>query len=266
MYKQVRKNVYKLFAPNLGGRTGYFTDWFIMILIAANVAAVMLETVDTLQASYGSFFYWFEIFSVVVFTIEYIARIWSAVEDPNYQGPISGRVEFASRPLLIVDLLAIAPFYLSAIGVTTDLRFLRALRLVRLLRLLKLARYSDSMQAMGAVLRRKKPDLLIALFANILLLIVASSVMFFIEHPHQPEAFPSIPETMWWGVVTLTTVGYGDVHPVTPLGQFVGAIVAILGIGLFALPASILASGFIEEARSQARTCPYCGEEIDEEY
>ena len=266
MYKNLRRRVYELFAPNLGGKIGYFTDWFIMILIVANVVAVMFETVDTLAASYGGFFYWFEVFSVVVFTIEYVARIWSAIEDQDYQGPISGRVKFASRPLLIVDLLAIAPFYLSAAGVTTDLRFLRALRLVRFVRLLKLARYSDSMRAMGAVLQRKKPDILIALFANIILLVIASSVMYFIEHPHQPEAFPSIPETMWWGVVTLTTVGYGDVVPVTPLGQLVGAIVALLGIGLFALPASILASGFIEEARSQARTCPHCGEEIEEEH
>ncbi|RKD87662.1 potassium channel family protein [Halopiger aswanensis] len=267
-YGRLRRQTNELFNPKTGGRIGHYIDWFIMSLIAANVAAVILETVDALGTAYADFFYWFELFSVVVFSIEYIARIWSAVDDSEYQGPITGRLKFASRPLLIIDLLAILPFYLTIGGVQGELRFLRALRLVRLFRLLKLARYSSAMQAFGAVIRQKKEKLVIAVFANGLLLVIASSVMYYIEHQHQPEAFSSIPAAFWWGVATLTTVGYGDVHPITPLGKFVGAIVAVLGIGLFALPASILASGFIEQAAAAGDDdgptyCPHCGEKLE---
>lgn len=266
MYASVRANAYRIFEPQLGGRVGALTDWFIMLLIATNVAAVMLQTVDAVGEPYARQFHWFEVFSVAVFSVEYLTRVWSAVEAPEYAGPISGRLRFASRPLLLVDLIAILPFYLTGLGFATDLRFLRALRLVRLLRLFKLARYSESMVAFAIVLRKKKPDLVITLFANVLLLIVASSMMYYVEHDVQPEAFSSIPETMWWGIATLTTVGYGDVTPVTPLGKLLGAITAVLGIGLFALPASILASGYIEAAGQATHQCPHCGEEFENEY
>lgn len=264
-YRTLRRQAFELFEPGLGGRVGHYVDWFIMALIAANVAAVILETVDALAASYGSFFHSFELFSVAVFTIEYAGRVWSAVDNPDFEGPITGRLEFASRPLLIVDLLAILPFYLVVGGFQADLRFLRALRLIRLFRLLKLARYSKAMQSFSVVIHEKKEKLVLAFSSNILLLVLASSVMYYIENPHQPEAFSSIPRAFWWGVATLTTVGYGDVHPITPLGQFVGAIVAMLGIGLFALPASILASGFIEQAddgETDGQYCPHCGEKL----
>lgn len=187
----------------------------------------------------------FELVSVAVFTIEYLARVWSCVEADEYRGPVSGRFRFLTQPLLVADLLAILAFYLLLVGTAVDLRFLRALRLVRLLRLIKIARYTQSFRDFRAVLRDKKADLVVATFANSLLLTVASSVMYYIEREAQPDAFGSIPETMWWGVATLTTVGYGDVYPVTPLGRAIGAVVAVLGIGLFALPASILASGFV---------------------
>lgn len=294
MYRSVRRETYELFTPELGGQVGRYTDAFILTLILANVTAVILETVDTLAAQYGTFFWYFEIFSVVVFTVEYVGRVWSSVEDGDYDDPVTGRLRFAARPLVVIDLLAILPFYLLLLGPTIsffDLRILRVLRLVRLLRLIKLARYSESIRAFGVVLRRKKPDLVIALFANTLMLVFASSVMYYVENEAQPEAFGSIPETMWWGVATLTTVGYGDVTPITPVGKFFAAIVAVLGIGMFALPASILASGFVEvatenagndvgadtmeeERKNRGRSggdtegrysyCPHCGERLDE--
>jgi voltage-gated potassium channel len=267
-YQRRRQLVYEIFAPNKGGRLGYWVDWGIMILIITNVTAVILATVAPIERAAASFFYWFELFSVAVFTIEYVARVWSAVDNSAVDGgSVLGRVKFMAKPLLIVDLLAILPFYLSALGAGVDLRVLRALRLTRLLRLVKLARYSQSIRSLKTVLRDKRPDLVIAMFANTLLLVVASSAMYFIEQDAQPDAFSSIPEAMWWGVATLTTVGYGDVAPITPLGQFVGAFVAVLGIGLFALPASILASGFIDAAGSQERReyCPNCGERVSEE-
>lgn len=263
-YSSLRRQTFEVFEPELGGRLGYYTDWFIMTLIAANVTAVILETVDALATTFGVFFYYFELLSVAVFTIEYIGRIWASIDNPQYNGPITGRLKFAARPLLLVDLLAILPFYLALGGIQADLRFLRALRLIRLFRLLKLARYSTAMQSFALVIHEKKEKLVLAFSANGLLLVIASSMMYYIENPHQPEAFSSIPAAFWWGVATLTTVGYGDVHPITPLGKVVGGIVAMLGIGLFALPASILASGFIEQAEddNSPAYCPHCGEKI----
>jgi voltage-gated potassium channel len=263
MPRSLRARTHALLTPDEGGRAGAAVDTFIMGLIALNVLAVIVETVPGFAAAYGDAFAAFELLSVAVFTAEYAARIWSAPEDPAYAAPLRGRVRFASRPLIVVDLLAILPFYLASV-LPLDLRIVRAFRLIRFFRLLKLARYSQSMRAFARVLREKKEDLVVAGAANLLLLTVASSLMYFAENEAQPEAFSSIPEAMWWGIITLTTVGYGDVTPVTALGKVLGAVVAILGIGLFALPASILASGFIEEAtREELRRCPHCGEELD---
>lgn len=239
-----RRRVYELFEPHKGGRAGLFADWFILVLISANVVAVMLETVDPLFVRFRDVFHWFEVVSVGVFTVEYTARLWTAVEVEGYGHPVTGRVRYAARFMMVIDLLAILPFYLTLIGVGLDLRFLRALRLLRLFRLLKLARYSRAAEAFVAVLKDRREKLVIAVFANLILLVIASSAMYVVEHRAQPDVFPSIPETMWWGVITLTTVGYGDVVPVTRLGQLVGALVAVLGIGMFALPAALIATGF----------------------
>ncbi|MDZ7689057.1 MAG: ion transporter [Halobacteriales archaeon] len=261
-YRTYRKKTYRLFAPEKGGRIGRYVDWIIMILIILNVIAVMLETVDVVKARFGTLLIQFEVFSVVIFTVEYMGRLWSAVEHPDY----TGRPRFMFKPIMVVDLLAILPFYLLLFGVGADLRFLRSVRLFRIFRLFKIARYSRSMQSFRSVLADKKPDLVVALFINVILLVITSSIVYHFEHPVQPEAFSSIPETFWWGIATLTTVGYGDITPVTPMGKLFGGITAVLGIGLFALPASILAAGFIEEAGSEDKTCPNCGEKIKENY
>lgn len=268
----LRKETYEIFHPSVDEGWKRFVDFFIMTLIAVNVAAVMLETVDPLRAAYGREFRLLEIVSVMIFSVEYFARLWSGVEGLDENGaesdrvewhPIVDRVRIAIQPMMLVDLLAILPFYLAMAGLGLDLRFLRALRLIRFLRLLKMVRYSDTMRAFGHAFKRKQDELIVAMTANALLLVVASSLMYFIEHEIQPEAFGSIPETMWWGIVTLTTVGYGDVAPITPLGRVLGSVVAVLGIGLFALPASIMASGFVEESSYETRYCPDYGHEID---
>lgn len=270
-YPSTRALVDAVFTARRGGRVGYFVDWIIILLIAANVAAVALETVDPLYDQYGAFFSVFEAVSVVIFSVEYVCRIWACTARAEFDNPITDRLRFASRPMLIVDLLAILPFFLGAL-LPADLRFLRALRLFRFFRLFKMARYSESMTAFNRVFQKKKEDLVISFTATMILLLVASSTMYFVEHPAQPDEFSSIPRSLWWGVITLTTVGYGDVTPVTPLGRLIGGFIAVLGIGLFALPASILASGFIEAARddeaardettSTPEYCPHCGERI----
>lgn len=246
----------------VGGNTATerVVDWTIMLLIVLNVLAVVVGTVDWVYERYATLLRRFEVVSVVVFTVEYLGRVWSSTADSNYDHPLWGRLRYASRPMLVIDLLAIAPFYMGAF--LLDLRFLRVLRLFRFFRLLKLARYSEAMRSFSHVLRDKREDLVITFSSTLLLLVFSSSVMYYAEHQAQPEAFSSIPAALWWGVVTLTTVGYGDVYPVTPLGKLLGAVIALLGVGLVALPASILASGFIEEASADDRECPHCGEPI----
>lgn len=253
-----------LTAQSAVGPAGRSVAGFLVALIALNVLAVALETVPVLRARYGGVFHAFEVFSVVVFTVEYVLRLWTCVIDPRFAHPVTGRLRFALTPMAVVDALAVLPFYLPT--VSADLRFLRAARLVRLLRVLKLGRYSESLRMFGTVLRARREDLVVALLAVLLLLVFASAFMYFLERDAQPQAFSSMPAAMWWGVVTLTTVGYGDVYPVTPLGRLLGAAVALFGIDLFALPAGILASGFAEEMqkrRARPRTCPHCGREID---
>jgi voltage-gated potassium channel len=248
----------------------YF-DPFIIGLILLNVAAVVLATVDWLYLRYASFFNAFEIFSVAVFTVEYILRVWSCTAKPEFKDPVRGRLRFMITPLALIDLLVVLPFYLPI--VFPDLRFMRALRLFRLFRVLKLARYSSSLQTFADVLKLKKEELLLMLFAIMILLIISSGLMYNVEHEAQPDNFSSIPEAMWWGIVTLGTVGYGDIYPVTPWGKFIGSMVVILGIGLFALPAGILASGLAEvlakrkeEQEMAGMVCPHCGRCIDEEH
>ena len=266
-YCTARKRTYNLFAPEEGGDLGKWIDIGIMALIGLNVLAVILGTVDWINELADELLWYFELISVSVFTIEYVARIWSAVENDTYNGILFGRLQFAAKPLLIIDLLAILPFYLAVGGFQADLRFLRALRLVRIFRVLKLARYSSAIASFAAVFRAKKEKLILALFVNGLLLVLAASAIYFVENPHQPEIFSSIPASFYWAVVTLSTVGYGDVTPVTEIGRMLAGGFAMIGIGLFALPASILASGFMEQAEKEDTEewdyCPHCGERLD---
>jgi len=270
MYRAARVQVYDLLDAGAQGTVSRAVDLSIMALIVANVVAVILATVDSLFVSYTTVFRTFEVVSVAVFTVEYLLRIWSCVEDPEYAGPVVGRLRFATNPYLLIDLVAILPFFLTAV---VDLRVLRSLRLFRFLRLFKIARYSDSVRTFGLVVREKSTDLAVSLLATTVLLTVAATLMFFAERGAQPDVFSSIPASLWWGVITLTTVGYGDVVPATVLGKLLGGVIAVIGVGLVALPASILASGFIEQAGTtdddgeprQALDpdyCPHCGEAL----
>ena len=227
-----------------GGRAGRVFNLSVIAIIVLTALAIMLETIEPMTNAGRGAFAAFEIISVAIFTVEYVARVWSCTEDPAYSHPLWGRLRFAVQPLAIVDLLAILPFYIPLI-VGLDLRFMRVLRL---LRLLKLARYSKSMSLVGHVLRSRRDVLLSTMLVGFVLLFFASVFMYLAERETQPEAFSSIPAAMWWGVVTLTTVGYGDLYPVTPIGRGLGTFVALLGIGLFAMPAGILGSAFVDGA------------------
>lgn len=245
-----------------GDRAGHAFSVFIVTLILLNVAAMILQSVKCVEAAIPRFFTGFEYFSVVVFSIEYVLRTWSCVEEAKYRRPLLGRLRFAATPLAIIDLLAVLPFYLPFLNV--DLRMLRMLRILRIMRLAKLGRYSESLQILGRVFTAKKEQLVSTVCILVMLLVFSSCLMYFIEGDKQPDKFSSIPETMWWAVTTLTTVGYGDVSPITDAGRFVGSILAILGIGMFALPTGILGAGFMEEMNASKKppVCPHCGKSL----
>jgi voltage-gated potassium channel len=211
-------------------------------LIIANVVAVILQSMAPLDAAYHWWFHAFEAFSIAVFTVEYALRVWSSVEEERYghRGPLLGRLRYVRSPMALIDLVAIAPFYLSFL-VPVDLRFLRVFRIFLIL---KLTRYHGSMLMLGTVLRNEARPIGAALFVLTILLIVVSSLAYLVEGQAQPKAFASIPDAMYWAIVTMTTVGYGDVVPVTPLGKLLGALIGVIGIGMVALPAGLLAAGF----------------------
>lgn len=245
------------------GDLSWYFDLFIIILIILNVVAIVLESVPSLRQQFQVYFHYFEVFSVIVFTVEYVLRVWTANLIEEYRKPISGNLKYALTPLAIIDLLAFLPFYLPFIGV--DLRLLRVLRIFRIFRLFKIARYVEALSFISLVFKKKKEELVISLVFTLFLLLVASTLMYYVENEAQPDNFSSIPETMWWGIATLTTVGYGDVYPITTLGQLLGGVIAIIGIGLFALPTGILALGFSEEIarkKHHGETCPTCGQAV----
>lgn len=225
--------------------TSRAVDSFLIALIVLNVVAVILESVPEIETRFGTWFLWFERLSVLIFTVEYLIRIWSSIEesDEARRRPWRARLAYMIRPLSLFDLLAILPFYLSGV-IDADLRMLRALRL---LRVLKLSRYSTSIGLLLDALRDEARAILAAVFVLSLLLLIAASFAYVAEQAAQPQAFGTIPDALWWAVVTMTTVGFGDVVPVTPFGKVIGGIIAVIGIGMVALPAGLLAAAFSEQ-------------------
>jgi voltage-gated potassium channel len=222
-------------------------DMFLIALILANVVAIVLGSVSSIYAVYRDLLYAFEVISIIIFTVEYVARVWSCVDGHNhaYRGGLKGRLRYMVTPLAIIDLLAILPFYLT-LFFAIDLRFLR---IFRLFRILKLTRYSGALAALLAVLQEESKTFYAAFFVLVLLLLLSSCGIYLIEHNVQPEAFGSIPAAMWWAITTLTTVGYGDVTPVTPMGKLFGGFITLIGTGMVALPAGIIAAGFSKQMR-----------------
>jgi len=232
---------------------------FLIALILLNIAALILETVREVSLVLGFWLKAFEWLSVSIFTVEYLARLW--VGGPQRVGGLAGRLRYALTPLMLVDLVAILPVYLPLL-LPADLIFLRALRLMRLMRVLKLGRYSEAIQIFCRVVVHKKEQLVVACIAVVILLIISSSLMYYFENETQPEAFSSIPQSMWWAIVTMTTVGYGDVYPVTGMGRLLASVIALLGIAMFAVPAGILSAGFVEHGetgKTDSAACPHCG-------
>jgi voltage-gated potassium channel len=240
-----RVGLYSLFESEKPTRTAKFLRLIIGLLILANVVAVIAESHDEIYEIYHESLYVFNVVSVVLFTIEYLLRVWVSVENPRYAdlSPMRSRLKYVRSGWGLIDLAAVAPFYLGSM-LPWDLRHFRALRL---LRLLKLSRHFKSLEIFWHVIRTQIPILFGATLVIFILLILSSTVMYLIESPGQPDEFGNISKAMWWSVVTLTSVGYGDVVPYTPAGKITGGIIMFLGVGLVALPAAILAGKFADE-------------------
>jgi voltage-gated potassium channel len=248
----VRRRVHEILdRTEEGDRIAQLVGTGLIMLIAANVAAVILESEPWLDARYLDWFDAFEVVSILIFTVEYLLRLWSAVENDHgrYRRPIVGRLRYALTPLALVDLMVVLPAYLGVL-LPVDLRFLRVFRLFAVF---KLTRYQASMRILAAVLRNETRPIAAAMFVLMMLLIVVSSLAYIAEGHAQPEAFGSIPAAMYWAITTMTTVGYGDVVPVTPLGKVLAGVIGVIGIGMVALPAGLLASGFSEQLHQRRR-------------
>lgn len=228
-------------------RTSKFFDITLIILIILNIVGMMLETVPGISPVWYYELHWLEVISVLLFSVEYVLRVWSSASAPDNHNesltPWQKRFQYLKTPMAIVDLLAILPFYLGNI-LFIDLR---VLRIFRVLRILKLGRYSRSMQTLLSVIKSESHSLLAALSILLVFTVIAATCIYYIEHSAQPDVFSSIPASLWWALVTLTTVGYGDVVPITTLGKIFGGFITMLGICFYALPAGILSSSFIAQ-------------------
>ena len=244
--KSLRKRIWEILEKgNSNDKVSFYSDIFLITLIIFNIIAVLLETVDSIYSKFTLEFLIFERFSTAVFLIEYILRVWVCVEDKIKNNKLITRLKYASTWPAIIDLLAVLSGLLPMIF-EVDLRILRALRM---LRLLKFSRYFKVMNLLLGVLKEEKQSFLAAMFLLTIAMLIASTGIYLFEKDAQPDKFSSIPEAMWWAIATLTTIGYGDVTPVTGMGKFFGAIIAIIGIGVVALPSGILASGFTDQLK-----------------
>lgn len=239
---------------------------FIYTLIILNVFSIILESYKEIRIEFGQLLYYVELFSVIIFSIEYILRLWTSNLFYNFNSIFKSQLKFATSKLGLIDLISILPFYLPLLF-PFDLRVIRILRLLRLVRIFKLGRLSKSLKTITSVLRETRGELSITIFVAFILLVLSSTLMYFIESDVQPDKFENIGQALWWSVATLTTVGYGDVYPITATGKILSALIALIGIGFIALPTGIISSAFIEkiqEKKNKVRQCecPNCGTEF----
>lgn len=266
----MKKRVFEIISrADDGDAASRLFDGFIMTLIALSVLSIVLESFESLAQKYALAFAVFEAFSVLVFTAEYALRIWTA--DYLFPESMHPWLRYICSPMAIVDLVAILPFFLPFIS--ADMRFLRMfrfLRIARLLRVFKLGRYVDALHLIGDVIAQSASQLVMSIVICFFVMLFSSIVMYTVENPVQPEQFPNILASLWWAICTLTTVGYGDVYPITSAGKLFASIISLVGIGIIAIPTGIISAGFTsllsqkEQHPEEKHYCPYCGHKLDE--
>jgi voltage-gated potassium channel len=241
--ESLRSRLYAELEPGAEGRRGLsFLNKIVCAFILISAASAILETEPALAAPYAGLFVAAEVLFTAFFTVEYAARVWTSVENPRCGPGWRGRLRYMLSPIAILDLLAFAPVLLSLGGGQSFV--LRLFRLVRIVRLARLGRFSTAIQYIGEAIRSRSYELGLTMGIAFILVIMSSTLLYLIEGDTQPEAFGSIPRAMWWAAITLTTVGYGDVYPVTVLGRLVAGATAVCAIGLIAMPTGILAAAF----------------------
>ena len=266
----MKKRLYNIIcSPDNPSRASKIFDIFIIVLIVINVITVIVDTFK-LPEWLSSVVWYIELVSVIFFTVEYLMRVYVSDIDYPDTSPILARLRYMVSFMAIIDLLAILPFYIPYI-IPIDLRVLRILRIFRLLRIFKLNRYSSALSLLAEVFKRKKHQLISSVGVVMILMIISAVLMYDVESEAQPEIFDNVLSSLWWTLETLTTVGYGDVVPVTHAGKFLSAIISLLGIGLVAVPTGIITAGFSEmisekkdheDDDSKKIYCPYCGKKI----
>jgi voltage-gated potassium channel Kch len=241
-----RQRIHALVFPSAyGGTMQTIFDTFIGVWVIISVLAVVLESVHSISYAINVEFAILDALAVAVFSVEYCMRIYASVEEPGFKNAIAGRFKQATTPATVIDLLAILPFFLEVVlSHVFDLRFLRVFRLARLL---KLTRHSDATAILGKVLVREWPVMSASAFIMMLLLVLTASLGYLFEHEAQPDKFENIPTAFYWAVITLASVGYGDISPVTPVGRAMTIVLALIGIGIFAIPAALLSSAFSDQ-------------------
>jgi voltage-gated potassium channel len=277
MANTFRNNLFRLLDPSALRRhkSSFIVEIIILGLVLINCVIISIETIPDIAEEIRHELYITELIITSVFALEYAVRIYIAPERYTKNlNPWNARLKYIFTTGAIVDFISITPLFF----VSSHAGVVRIIKIVRILRILKAVRYMQSLKDFGNVLKSKREELMISFTFILFLLFVVSSVIYVVEHKAQPEVFKSIPHSMWYGVSTLTTVGYGDMYPITPLGKVLGGLAAILGIGLFSLPAGIIAGGFVENInRKRAKSeqdkkhnqpkeyqyCPHCGEKLN---
>lgn len=256
-----------------GSPANMIFEYFIVTLILLNVVAIGIDTLKDLKPGVIIVLRIFEAFSIAIFSIEFLMRVYISDLTHPAKTKFRSAIRFIFSFFGLIDLVAILPFYLPFL-IKADMRFLRILRLLRFFRIFKLSRYNATLKMIWDVIREKKSEFVMTFFVSILMLLVSAFLMYYVENPAQPDKFRNIFSSLWWAVATLTPLGYGDVAPITTPGKFISAIMAIVGIGLIALPTGIISAGFIDKLSSREKpgsskkaeehkqVCPHCGKEI----
>ena len=275
MYKRIKQRAYEVLEGTLpNDRASHAVSIILMGLILINVALIIADTFD-LPPFAVKISGVVETVSVVIFTVEYILRLW--VSDLSYpeRSPFRARLRHIRSFAAIIDLISLLPSFISAMS--ANFMVLRMLRVLRLLRAFKLNRYTHALHDIGEVFRKKASQLLSSMLVVAFLMVISSVLMYDAEHEAQPEVFNNALSGLWWAIATLTTVGYGDIYPVTAIGRVISGVIALLGIGLVAVPTGIITAGFSEhiaQKRAEAekavndendekKYCPYCGHKLD---
>lgn len=228
-------------------------EWFLIALVILNVTAITLGTVKSIYSEVGTWLYLFEAFCVAVFVVEYLMRLYKAPAIEKYSGK-NGRVHYAFSGYALIDFFAIAPYFIAFfIGIDSNASLLRVMRILTLFRLAKLLRYQKALRLIGGVLKSKAPELTVCGILICLFIFISAAILYVLENEVQPQIFSSIPASLWWAVISVTTIGYGDIVPMTTIGKVVSGCLAFVGVALIAIPTSIIAGGFIE-ATTQERT------------